>query len=33
MGVSSNTSKQRAEQLRESSRETAKAMIADVNLF
>ena len=32
-GVSSNTSEQRAEELRESSRETVRAMIADVNLF
>lgn len=31
--VSSNTSEQRAEELRESSHETARAMIADVNLF
>jgi hypothetical protein len=32
-GVSAKTSEEQAEDLRDSSRETAKAMISDVNLF
>jgi hypothetical protein len=32
-GVSANTSEEQAEDLRDSSRETVKAMVSDVNLF